>query len=521
MSKMNAVRIINLNYNNNNMKIDDETFYLNGESTLLSLRNGGGKSVLVQMLMAPFMSKGKRHLKDRQFESYFTTNRPTFILIEWVKDHDAGYVLTGMMVRKRQENLEEMEREPLEVLQFIHEYNSPNAYDIHYFPAVELTEKGKKLKSFVSMRQLFEELKKQNRYQFNYYDMSQSHQARRYFSHLKENQIHQKEWESIIKPINLKESGLSELFNDAKNAQGLVEKWFLDAIHNKINKEDDKIKRFRENIMKYIHQYKSNRSKITRKALIEMFNEEAKALFTAAYAYQEVMEEKENLEIRIASLKSLLAGRIDGLAEQILKADHKVESLKLAICTLQYEALCIKIYKVLDSQNELNKQLEENQKTVKETENKKQEVLRRIHCGECAKLYEKYQKDSRDVQKYENDLELLNKKSEDLAPRRQDLGYTLRKYYEAQKKIYEEKKEALENQITINSEAKVQLEETANLNRQQSKKLQQKQGAYEEKIKAYDAKEKQYNQKYNMNLGRNILAIMKKIYFIHKKKKHY
>ena len=57
MSKINAVRLINLNYNNNAIKISDETFHMNGESTLLSLRNGGGKSVLVQMMTAPFVHK--------------------------------------------------------------------------------------------------------------------------------------------------------------------------------------------------------------------------------------------------------------------------------------------------------------------------------------------------------------------------------------------------------------------------------------------------------------------------------
>ena len=60
MSKINAIRLINLNYNNNAIKISDETFHLNGDSTLLSLRNGGGKSVLVQMMTAPFVHKRYR-----------------------------------------------------------------------------------------------------------------------------------------------------------------------------------------------------------------------------------------------------------------------------------------------------------------------------------------------------------------------------------------------------------------------------------------------------------------------------
>lgn len=497
------------------MKIDDETFYLQGESTLLSLRNGGGKSVLVQMLMAPFMSKGKRNLKDRQFQSYFTTNRPTFILIEWVKDHSAGFVLTGMMVRKRQENLEEMEREPLEVLQFIHEYTAPNDYDIHHFPAVEVTEKGKKLKSFGSMRQLFEEIKKQNRYDFSYYDMSQSHQARRYFSHLKENQIHQKEWESIIKPINLKESGLSELFNEAKNAQGLVEKWFLSTIHDKLNKEDDKIKRFRENMMKYIHQYKNNQSKITRKALIEAFREEAQGLFKAAYAFKEVKEEKEDLELRIGSLIQLVTKRIETLTDEILAETGEEESLKIVIQTLKYEALCIEIYKELEKKAQLQAQFAANETAVNVKESDKDATLTLIHQGECAKLYEAYQSASREVQKYENDLENLSRKSEDLAPRRENLGYTLRGHYEKEKDFWENKICALENATIENNQAKEQLEQNAKSNREKSKALQQKQGAAQAQLKGFEVKEKQYNTKYTANLSRNIVGYYEENFLYH------
>ena len=67
MSKINKLRFVNLNYNHNTMKIDDEIFYLDGQDTMLNLRNGGGKSVLVQMVMAPLVNKRYRALKDRTF----------------------------------------------------------------------------------------------------------------------------------------------------------------------------------------------------------------------------------------------------------------------------------------------------------------------------------------------------------------------------------------------------------------------------------------------------------------------
>ena len=57
---------------------------------------------------------------------------------------------------------------------------------------------------------------------FYYYDMNQPAQSRQYFDRLLEYRIHYKEWENIIKRINLKESGLSELFLDCKDEKGLV-----------------------------------------------------------------------------------------------------------------------------------------------------------------------------------------------------------------------------------------------------------------------------------------------------------
>ena len=135
MSRINRIRIVNLNYNNNAIRIDDECFELVNENTLLSLRNGGGKSVLIQMLTAPFVHKRYRDTSDRPFASYFTTNQPTFILVEWSLDHEAGYVLTGMMVRKNQELKEDEDhRFDLEMINFIHEYTSENDYDIQNFP---------------------------------------------------------------------------------------------------------------------------------------------------------------------------------------------------------------------------------------------------------------------------------------------------------------------------------------------------------------------------------------------------
>ena len=129
MATINAVRFININYNNNSMKINDETMHFNGDSTLVSLKNGGGKSVLIQMMMAPFVHKKYRDAKDRPFESYFTSQKPSFILIEWKLDSGAGKLLTGLMVRRSQADIDE-NGEPLEMTGIISYYRDSCICDI-------------------------------------------------------------------------------------------------------------------------------------------------------------------------------------------------------------------------------------------------------------------------------------------------------------------------------------------------------------------------------------------------------
>ena len=88
--------------------------------------------------------------------------------------------------------------------------------DIHHLPVVEQNEKTMKLKSYNSCRKLFEDYKKDKKLSFFCYDMSSPAQSRQYFYKLMEYQINYKEWETIIRKVNVKESGLSELFSDCR-----------------------------------------------------------------------------------------------------------------------------------------------------------------------------------------------------------------------------------------------------------------------------------------------------------------
>lgn len=248
MSRISRLRIINLRYNHDSIMVGDEKFDFNGQSTLLTLRNGGGKTVLVQMIMAPFVHKRYRDLADRPFASYFTSSRPTFILVEWKLDGGGGYVLTGMMVRRNQDA---ESPEELDITNFIAEYQRGGALDIAHIPVTEKTAKGEVLKGYAQCRQLFDTWKKEPGTVFFCYDMNQPAQSRQYFDKLTEYDIYYREWEAIIHKVNLEESGLSNLFADCKNEAGLTEKWLLDTVEKKLNRGTDSMKEFRSIMGKY------------------------------------------------------------------------------------------------------------------------------------------------------------------------------------------------------------------------------------------------------------------------------
>ncbi len=508
MSKINAVRFINLNYNDQSIRISDETFHLNGESTLFSLRNGGGKSVLVQMLTAPFVHKRYRDAKDRPFESYFTTAKPSFILVEWALDQGAGYVLTGMMVRRSQEAGEQVS-ENLEVIDIICEYQKPCAQDIHHLPVVERGKKEIRLKSFSACCQLFESFKKDKKdpsVHFFYYDMLNAAQSRQYFEKLKEYQIYHKEWETIIKKINLKESGLSELFNDCRDEKGLVEKWFLEAVESKLNKGKDRIKEFQSLLEKYVTLYKDNQTQIQRKDMICRFREEAVQLRERAEVYQragEAERRQEGLIIAFAGEIMRLRQEVQAEQEEVLE---KIQQIRRQIERAAYEKVSAELYGLEEKQRYQVNDREMLEMEREALDREMRTVEKKIHLLICARWQEQADEEEREWQVAKERLTLHRKKAQDLEPEQQGLGYTLKCHYQG---LVQENQEAYRKNREAASQTDRELcqeKEKLETLRKELLDTVSRRGSLCSQVEAYSQQEEVYNSRYQEQLMRNILG---------------
>lgn len=505
MSKISALRMINLNYNNNAIRINDEVFRLNGESTLLSLRNGGGKSVLVQMMTAPFVHKRYRDAKDRTFASYFTTNKPTFIMVEWVLDGGAGYVLTGLMVRKNQDVSEE-QTEDLEIVGFINEYKAPCMQDIYHLPVIEKTKKEMNLKGFAACKQLFEAYKKDRSMEFFSYDMNHGAQSRQYFDKLKEYQINYKEWETIIKKVNLKESGLSDLFADCKDEKGLVEKWFLDAVESKLNKDKNRMKEFESIVSKYVNQYKDNRSKIERRDTIRLFRGEAQEILAQGRDYEQTSGEVFGHENRIANFIMELY-RLEQQTEEDKKGVlEKTNEIGDDISRIGYEKISYDIYgqRERQSYHVSNRDMIGFERDGLETECV--EFSKRLELLDCARWQQEVTESHREYTLAQEKLTLLHKKQEDLEPERNRLGGTLKFYYEENGRIQKQRSGELEAEYRDSAAAESGQKEKSERYQKEMVAAGTAAGGLKSEIASFDGEEERFNRLYEENVTRNILG---------------
>ena len=506
MSKINAVRFINLNYNNNAMKINDECMQFSGKSTLLSLRNGGGKTVLVQMMTAPFVHRGKQKTKDRPFESYFTTAKPSFILVEWLLDGGAGYVLTGLMVRKNQEISEE-KTDALEMMAIISEYKEPCMQDIHHLPVVEQNEKTMKLKSYNSCRKLFEDYKKDKKISFFCYDMSSLAQSRQYFYKLMEYQINYKEWETIIRKVNVKESGLSELFSDCRTEKELVEKWFLEAVESKLNKEENKVKNFQEILEKYAGKYKNIKEQLKRRDAIQKFKEAAEEIQINAEDFLVKEGEKTEQEKVIAAFIARLNVLYEEAEIERERQEEGRKKLQEELEFLKYEQLSCEFHE----KNREKRNHASNREMIdleKESLLRKQEkIQKKVHVFLCAKQQEMVNEDKQEWEIRKEKAAISRTKEENLEPERNRIGGQLSGYYEYRLSDNKEKQEAIKKQKLQIRKDISQQKDILNEYREKTKKITESKGSFRSLVRGYDNIEIKYNSNYRENLSRNILGV--------------
>ena len=503
MSKINAVRLININYNHNTYHISDETLHFNEQSTLIVLQNGGGKSVLVQLLIAPFVQKRYRNVNDRTFASYFTTSRPSFILVEWALENGAGYCLTGMMVRKSQ-NMDS--NEDLELINFISEYKKACEQDINHLPVVENDKKEVRLKSFAACRAMFEEYKKEKLNEFFCYDMNNYAQSKQYFAKLAEYGIDYREWQNIIKKINEEESGLSKLFDECRDEKGLLEKWFLDAVENKLNKDKNRMQEFRSILEKYVASYSENYNKIQQQEKLTEFQQEAEPLLEQGTVYQKASAEVAASLAKIAAYLAELH-RLAGInQEEVNTCQEELKVIKRQFMHLLHEEYSSSFYQAEAQKEALAAEREQASAKADSLEKQLAALQKQEHLLDCASLQARLDEDEQELKRAEQKVEVLRQKNKNLAPEREYIGFLLKQDTERKIKSVQERCRQSQREKYACLVREKQCKDALQQLSRRLNALHSEQGRLEGLLRTYDEAEQAHNKKWQGNLQRNILG---------------
>ena len=505
MSKISRIRILNLNYNNNTIKIDDETFDLGGQNTLISLRNGGGKSVLVQMIVSLFVNRTYRDFGDRPFKSYFTTNRPTFLMTEWILDNGIDRFLAGMMVRKNQK--EDNDTEELEMYTFTGSYSNGCKYDLDNLPIIRQDGNKKILKGFGECKNLLEEISRSEPGNFRLYDMASQYGRRQYFSTLRQYQINNKEWESIIRKVNQKESGLSELFQNAKDEKDLVENWFLRPIEDKLNQEKNKIDEFRKLAFQFIEQYRSNQSKIRRKGIIEQYFEDTKPLKDMIDDYAQKDRDAVNLRTEMILYAKSLRKELDRLQTEIAAGQEKFEQIEREQRQIVYEQLSYQIYLSEDQKTEILSQRAQQEIEITRLTSLKNHLLRKIDTYDLHKIYLELKDFERQKAEVDAKLQVLLQKTEESKDEIEKIGCRLYALYSENVKKLKDQRQSEEKTLAETERARENAERERDEKEREIRKLSGDIGAKESRVRSYDEVEDSFNREFSTGLRRNLLGL--------------
>lgn len=244
MPHINRIRVNNVRYNFGTQYYDDFLMRFSGKNTIYDLANGGGKSVLMLLLLQNMIPNCTLDEKQPIEKLFRTNNGSTTIhsLIEWrlsdahIKDN-YKYMLTGFCARKAKENGEDKQKDTanIEYFNYCIFYREFNDNDIKNLPL----KNGNERITYNGLKSYLRELEKKD-LSLKVYIFERKGEYQRFIA---DYGIYESEWE-IIRGINKTEGHVRTYFeSNYKTTRKVVEDLLIEEIiqksfNNKTYSED-------------------------------------------------------------------------------------------------------------------------------------------------------------------------------------------------------------------------------------------------------------------------------------------
>ncbi|MBC8062560.1 MAG: hypothetical protein H7Y18_18115 [Clostridiaceae bacterium] len=356
MPQINRVRVNNVKYNNGTQVYDDFKMNFSCSNTLYDLANGGGKSLLMLLLLQNLIPNC--HLDEKQpIEKLFRGKECSNVihsLIEWRLDEGdkSGYkyMTTGFCARKGTETSGSNDTTAFDYFNYCIFYNTYNENDINNLSLQDNKEKitynglKKQLRalqsenSFVVVADIFEN--KKGEYQ-------------RFIS---QHGLYESEWE-IIRGINKTEGHVRTYFEQNYRTSRkvvedlLIEKIIQKAFMAKTNKENDE-----EDMAKTLLDIKDKILELSKKkseiSKFDRQSEVVKDFINRTDTLVNVYEEKDKIEEAIVSTYNTLESNIttkyeeqNSIEEELYKINKETKEIEKNLETIKLQKLNHKLNK--------------------------------------------------------------------------------------------------------------------------------------------------------------------------------
>lgn len=391
MPQLNKIRIVNFFYNDGNRLIADELYdFKNTDAkapnVLINLANGGGKSVLVQLIMQPILPKAKA--SGRKIESFFTKPEyHSYVLLEWQKDNSPEKLLTGISMRtaSSSDKDESTMGRKVQYYTFYSEY----MYDFDDESLSTLKLSTKENGNFIAAEYDYIKKLSKNKNRIKCYSQDKS---REWKEKLQEFYIYTNEWEMIEK-INAVEGGLDKFFEEYRSSDSLINKLIIPVIENQIHSEKSEVNTEDTSLttmfLGYADSYRKSADNLKKQELYKKYK-------SALTPFVSSFENLFNLEDKKRTSERKLYGFADALAAKKSQFEINNEEIQQEIrknedeiYKIEYEKVSEKYYFVKRKYEVARHEKEIAENSLSYLKQEKEQLTQDIKIQECARYFEK------------------------------------------------------------------------------------------------------------------------------------
>lgn len=439
MPQINRIRIANVAFNGNRSHFKDFRMSFFGKSGTYDLYNGGGKSVLLLLLMQTILP-GSTLDKEQPLKNIFSNappNHTSHALIEWILDEGSGfkYLLTGFCVRAKKDTAQEatevdedgVDVYGIEYFNYYHLYNDPNTFDIDHIELVGHSEQRTSFLGFESLKSLLEQKQKTESV-----DVFPSRKIKEYQRFLRHYGIIDAEWK-MIKDLNQDENYITRYFRANDTSRKLIENLLIAFIED--------VER---------NAYQSVRESMTSSMMLAQGLLEIRENLNQLYKDKGQREDYLRVQGYYEQLKSLTQALsddysdFDDVCKQFVRVAHKLKeitddlALELEIIGLDITKVDGDIQNLRYTQDCLKVQSKELEKALLDDEIASLELILNELEVDCSKAEQKlnearaqnsycdYKDVVEEIATAENDLENLSKSVSEIDQEWLEAGYNYR-----------------------------------------------------------------------------------------------